>query len=286
MPVGEIVALWRYPVKSMQGEEIEQSAVTDRGLPGDRGYAVMDREMGLIASAKYPRKWNRLLECRAAYEHNPEPGEPLPPVRITFPDGSVFSSAQPEIDGKLSELIGRAVTLISEAPGTPTREADRTPVDHPVPASIINREAMALAAPEGTFFDYAPLHLLTTATLARLSQIHPAGRYDARRFRPNLVIAPTPDIADFVENQWIGHAVKVGAEVRLNIIDPCPRCAIVTLAQADLSNDREILRTVAQNNSAASATLAPGVVFPAVAGVYARVVSAGEISCGGVLFME
>jgi uncharacterized protein len=285
MAVGRIMALWRYPVKSMQGEEINASIVTERGLLGDRGYAILDRETGFVASAKHPRKWGRLLECRAAFAEPPRSGEPLPPVWITLPDGGMIHSAQDDTDLILSRILGRTVSLVAEAPASPTREANRTPVmgasdESGSSAEVIKQEAMALAAPVGTFFDYASLHILTTATINRLKELYPAGRFEARRFRPNIVVAPLANEQGFVENQWLGRQLQIGVEVWLQIIDPCPRCIVTTLPQGDLPRDAGILRTVAQSNSVASATLAPGVVFPAVAGTYANIVRGGTISRG------
>ena len=273
--VGSVAALWRYPIKSMQGEALESATITERGILGDRAYALLDRETRHIASAKHPRKWASLLACRAAFVEPPQIGTRLPPVSITLPSGDVVSSAQPDIDQVLSRALGRAVTLIAEAPAQPTREADRTPIDAAPSPTDIRAEAMALAAPTGTFFDYAVLHVLTTATLDRLQAVYPAGRFDMRRFRPNIVVAPSDDRPGFVENQWLGRALRVGAEVQLRIIDPCPRCVVTTLAQDNLAHDPGILRTIGQHNAAASATLAPGMIMSAVAGVYAGVIRAG-----------
>src|SRR5439155_12378535 len=86
--VRTVAALWRYPVKSMLGEELTASDVDERGLIGDRGYAIIDAETGKIASAKHPGKWNVLLHMRARYDDEPIVGEPVPPVVITLPDGS------------------------------------------------------------------------------------------------------------------------------------------------------------------------------------------------------
>lgn len=277
---GTVVSLWRYPVKSMQGEELNGSAVTGRGLLGDRAYALVDRETGLVASAKHPRKWGTLFECRAAFVEPPRPDAPLPAVRITLHDGSSVESTDPDVDRVLSCALGREVRLAAEAPAGAMREADRTPVDADGGAEVIDREDMALAAPPGTFFDYGVLHLLTTGTLDRLRELYPGGRFEARRFRPNLVVAPAAPVADFVENGWLGRRLSVGAEVELHAIDPAPRCVVTTLAQGDLPRDPEILRTLARHGRAASATLAPGVVFPAVAGLYAAVLREGTVRRG------
>lgn len=277
---GTVVSLWRYPVKSMQGEELNEALVTGRGLAGDRAYALLDRETGLVASAKHPRKWARLLEYRAAFVVPPQAGEPPPPVRITLPDGAVVDSREPHVDRVLSRALGREVTLAAEAPARAMREADRTPVDADAGVEVINREDIAVAAPPGTFFDYGVLHLLTTATLDRLRELYAGGRFEARRFRPNLVVAPAEAVADFVENGWLGRPLSVGAEVQVDAIDPAPRCVVTTLPQGDLPRDPGILRTLARHSRAASATLAPGVVFPAVAGIYASVLREGAVRRG------
>jgi uncharacterized protein YcbX len=283
--VGSVVTVWRYPVKSMQGEELNGAAITERGVLGDRAYAVLDRATGHIASAKHPRKWNKLFACRAAFAEPPRLGGPLPPVWITLPDGPVISSAQPDVDQVLSRVLDRDITLITLPPAPPTREADRSPIDSPSERAIVE-EPMALAAPAGTFFDYAPLHVLTTATIDRLRRLYPAGRFEVRRFRPNIVVVPSGDERDFIENRWLGHSLRIGAEVHLHIVDPCPRCVVTTLAQGDLPHDQGILRTLAQHNAVASATLAPGVVVPAVAGVYASVLQAGTLCRGDTVWLD
>ena len=280
---GTVVSLRRYPVKSMQGEELTSAVLTERGVLGDRAYAIREQETGHIASAKHPRKWGRLLQCRAAFRKPLQPDAPLPPVWITLPDGDEISSADPDVDQLLSRLVGRDVALISQAPEMPIREADRSPLDSPPGQETIREEPMALAAPAGTFFDYAPVHLLTTATLAQFRALWPEGDFDLRRFRPNIVIAPGGQASGFAENDWLGRSLRIGPDVLLNLIDPCPRCIITTLAQGDLPRDPGILRAVAQHNAAPSVTLAPGVVFPAVAGVYGSVQKGGLIPLGGAV---
>jgi hypothetical protein len=269
----------------MQGEQIPRRDVTERGVLGDRAYAILDRATGHVASAKHPRKWNNLFRCCAAFAQPPQLDAPFPPVLITLPDGAVVSSADPDVDQILSRVLRRDVALIATAPAAPTREADRSPIDDCL-AEIIREEPMALAAPSGTFFDYAPIHVLTTATLARLKELDRQGDFDVRRFRPNIVVAPLGSEPGFVENDWLGHTLKIGSNLLLNIIDPCPRCVVTTLAHGDLPHDPGILRTVAQHNAAASVTLAPGVVFPAVAGVYAGALQGGTVNCGDAIWLN
>jgi MOSC domain-containing protein len=280
--VGSVVRLWRYPVKSMQGEELNDSPVTERGILGDRAYAILDRATGHIASAKHPRKWQALLACRAAFVEPPRPGAPLPPVRITLPDGATIRSDQPDVDRILSDVLGRNVSLTAKAPAQPTREANRTPIDSPTSEEIIMQEAMALAAPAGTFFDYAALHLLTTTTIDRLRETYPQGSFELQRFRPNIVIAPRAAARGFVEQSWLGQTLNIG-DIRLRLIDPCPRCVITTLAQGDLPRDPGILRSIGQQSAVASVTLAPGVLMSAVVGIYASVLREGMLRCGDTI---
>src|ERR671930_302972 len=107
--IGTVVSLWRHPVKSMLGEELNSSYVTERGLLGDRTYALIDQETGKVASAKNPRKWGKLFDFRAAFIDPPQVVEnTISPVRITFPDGTnIFSDHQDDIDYSLSKVFGR-----------------------------------------------------------------------------------------------------------------------------------------------------------------------------------
>ena len=87
--VGSVAGLWRFPVKSMRGEQLEQTNLEARGLVGDRGYALIDVETGKVVSAKSVRLFPDLLNCTAAFVEPPQSGRDLPPVRISLPDGTV-----------------------------------------------------------------------------------------------------------------------------------------------------------------------------------------------------
>src|SRR6266508_6344985 len=108
---GSVVALWRYPVKSMMGEELNAAEITERGLVGDRRFAVVDAATGKVAGAKNPRKWGNFFDFRAAYVEPPQRGSKLPAVRLTLPDGTVVTSAQPDLARVLSKALGRAVAF-------------------------------------------------------------------------------------------------------------------------------------------------------------------------------
>jgi len=267
--LGSVVSLWRYPVKSMMGEELNASEVTERGLLGDRAYALVDSSDGKVASAKNPRKWPRLFDFRASFVEPPRAGAKVPPVRITLPDGAAVTSGQDGLDRILSDALSREVTLGEARRGTVNAEEywpDMEGLDH--------RDTVTdFTLPEETFFDCAVVHLLTMATLDRLHELYPQGRFEVRRFRPNIVVAPGSGEKSFVENAWIGHALAIGDEVRLSITGPCPRCVMTTLPQADLPRDPGILRTAAQHNRAH-------------VGVYAEVLRGGTIRRGDPLSLD
>src|SRR2546427_7440828 len=120
--VGSVAALWRYPVKSMMGEELDASDVSERGLGGARADALGDRETGKLASAKHPRKWSRLFDFGAVFIEPPRGGDPTPAVCIPFPDGFTVTSREPGLGRMLSEALGREVTLAASAPEAATFE--------------------------------------------------------------------------------------------------------------------------------------------------------------------
>ncbi len=109
-------------------------------------------------------------------------------------------------------------------------------------------EGVDFELPAGTFFDCAPIHLITTATLERLAAIAPNPRFDVARFRPNFVIDCPDSPAGFIENDWVGRTLSIGDEVRMHVIRPAARCVMTTLRQGDLPKDPDVLRTLVQNN--------------------------------------
>jgi uncharacterized protein YcbX len=261
---GSVVALWRYPVKSMLGEELNATEVTRRGFVGDRQFAVIDRVTGKVAGAKNPRKWGNFFEFQAAYTETPHPVSKLPAVRLTLPDGSQTTSEQPDLVHKLSRALGREVAFARiESGGSSKNQAEEY---WPDLEGLEFRDTVTdFELPEGTFFDLAVVHLVTTSTLDRLRKLYPEGRFEARRFRPNIVVS-TPG-QSFVENDWVGHTIAIGDEVHLQITGTCGRCVMTTLAQGDLPKDPGILRTAAQKNNAN-------------VGVYADVIAGGTIRRG------
>lgn len=269
---GSVKALWRYPVKSMAGTKIDEAQVTEGGILGDRAYAVIDRESGRVGSAKTPKKWAGLMTLAADFVAPPAAGAPPPPVRIVWPDGASLGSDADDVDARLSETLGRPVTLSAERPEAPSLERLDPLAEE---ETIVDIGELMMA---GRFSDYAALHLMTTATLARLAELRPESAFNARRFRPNVMIAPPEGESGFVENAWVGRELAIGDEVRLRISDPTPRCSVPTLAQQELDRDPQLLRTIVEHNTLPVPVL-DGEALPC-AGVYGFVLRAGRLKRG------
>jgi uncharacterized protein len=210
--LGHLVAIGRYPVKSLVGEGHLESAVIDnRGIAGDRLWAVRDVD-GKFGSGKSTRRFRRmpgLLALAARYAN-----EQLPMVR--FPDGCWLSGHDPGIHQALSAHVGRQVTLAPEAA-----------VSH---------------------FDEGSLHLVTTSSLTRLSELH-GSQVDLRRVRANLVLDDAQGPA-FDEHDWIGQELRIGPEVRLRVRKPMIRCVMLDLPQFGLAADEQLFKTVTRVNDA------------------------------------
>lgn len=168
-----VASLHRYPVKSLVGERLKLADVEERGLRGDRLWAVRDED-GKLGSGKSTRRFRRmtgLMDLVAGFDGDV--------ALITFPDGRTLRGDDPSVHEALSAHVGRPVTLAREA--------------------------------EVSHFDDGPVHLVTSASLEVVGR-HLGEPVDVRRFRPNLVV-DTGDLAGFVEDGWIGQRVAVGGVV-------------------------------------------------------------------------
>jgi uncharacterized protein len=281
--VGTIGALWRFPVKSMLGEEVDAADLSEGGIVGDRAFAIRDRETGKVASAKHPKRWPNLLACRAAFTEPPRPGDELPPARIELADGTSVLSDAADVDAVLSGFFGRDVELAHAAQHGYTidqyhpDEENYDPEGHRdevveahLGAAFFNERGLPSAVPEDSFFDLFPLSVLTTSSLDQLGELEPQSRFDARRFRMNVIV-DTPG-SGFVENEWLGRTLAIGEEVQVGVSLPDPRCVMPSLEQEDLPRDPRILKALAQHNRIDVA----GSLYPC-AGVYAVAQATGTI---------
>jgi uncharacterized protein YcbX len=278
--VGVLDQLQRYPVKSMGGEGLEEVELGNGGLPGDRAWAVRDEVRGGIRGAK---KLAGLLELRARYAKAPAPTGSSP-AEITLPDGSILGTGDAEAAERLSKAIDHPVTLWPLQPadaldhyrrGAPTHEDleqelrsifGRLP-EEPLPdLSIFPPELLEFESPPGTYFDAFPLLLLSQASLRSMQEKAPDSVFDARRFRPNLLVSDTAAGEPFPEQAWRGRRLGIGDAV-LQVTVECPRCVVTTRGFADLPTDPGVMRALVRETGGNL-------------GVYAAVETAGSIHTG------
>lgn len=272
--------IWRYPAKSMLGESLSDVEVTDAGLRGDRGWAVRDEQRGGIRGAK---KIADLMHLGARYLAPPSDANETPHIEITLPDGSRVSSADSDVNERVSAALDHRVTLWPLQPPTELDHYRRGPADsddllvelrsifgrlpeEPLPdLSAFPPEILEYESPPGTYMDAFPVMLMTTESMRTLQSLVPDSAIDLRRFRPNLLLELGEQGGEgaWPEIDWVGKRVSIG-EVELEIVTPCPRCVMITRPVQELPADRSIMRTVvreaAQNIGVYAMVTTPGTV--------------------------
>jgi uncharacterized protein YcbX len=268
MRVGQVAALWRYPVKSLGGEALEYASIGANGVRGDRLWAVRDVEQDVTVSA---RKLPVLLTASARYcgpvPATAGPGA-VPDVEITFPDGTTARSGDPAVHTKLSELAGREMRLTALPPAhdTSLHRLHRGDADNMSVASLRKdfgitegerlpdvsmmrvTDLMMFArysTPPGMFVDLAPVHVMSRTSLATIGAELGGGEVDVRRFRPNVLLTLDDPAGGLPESRWTGGHLTLGDTV-LEVTMPTIRCVVPSRAQPGLEVDRRITRAVAE----------------------------------------
>jgi uncharacterized protein YcbX len=277
-----VTQLFRFPVKSMMGERCDRISIGPRGTIGDRVWAVRDEVRGGIRGGK---KIPALMTLGATFTGELE-GEGSSPARITAPDGDSRETGAEDINDWLSKKLDHEVTLWPLLPadaldhyrrGAPDSEDFEKELrgmfaretHEPLPELDIFAEVIEFECPPGTYFDAFDILIISQQSLDSLAHANPDSNFDISRFRPNLLVdIPDADGA-FPEDAWTGKQVKIG-DVVLEIVGPCPRCAMTTHGFAELPRDPRIMRTLVQANGGNL-------------GVYARVISTGEIHTGDTI---
>ena len=264
--VGRVSELWRYPIKTMQGEMLKMATIGKKGLIGDRAFALMDKQTGRIISAKNPIKWEGVFRFSAKTLSIMKDGRSIQKPSITFPDGESVFVDDKNINEILSEKIGRPVTLLSHVPEDATVE--KLSLEEEELGMVGTPSCLEKLSPFD-FFDGGKLHILTTTALNNLKEKYKEGTFDARRFRPNIVIDSddseySANMSLGMENEWKYLMIEVGDKVKLKVTKPTIRCIMTTLAQANLPKDNKILKTINYSNNgylgAYTQTLEPGTI--------------------------
>ena len=238
-----VVGLWRYPVKSMQGEELEAAAIGDLGIVGDRQWALVDRATGLALTA---RRVPQLLFGAARLVGDPA----APDVEIALPDGTVAVD-----DEALSAWLGRDVELRRAGAGITGRFEIAADFEDEAGSPWFEWDG-----PDGTFHD-------SGATRVSVLGTGSIGTWDRRRFRGNVLVA-TDGVG--AEEALVGCRVALGTAV-LDVVKPIDRCVMTTRPQpGGIERDLDVLRTI---NAERATHL----------GVGTLVVEAGDVKLGDVL---
>ena len=281
--VGQIKEIWRFPVKSMQGDTVERCTVTPQGVAGDRRWAMRDEGRSEI---QWGKRYPQLMLCSARYRAEPR-GDEITPVDITFPDGETIGSDDKRVNIKLSELVEREATLRAIEPSSNLEFYKRYKPDEeefqkeirdvfarepgePVPDISFFPEILVdhVAVP-GTFFDNEEIHMITTASMDYMRGKNPDANWDIRRFRPNFYIETDVGLTGMIENDWVGKTLVIGTST-LAITAPTIRCGMTVRPQGDIEYDKSILRTVVKEGDQCL-------------GVGAHVQVSGEIKCGDMV---
>jgi uncharacterized protein YcbX len=280
MRVGQVKEIRRYPVKSMGGEILDEVELEERGLPGDRAWAVRDEVRGGIRGAK---KIPALMGLQARYV-NPPLAKGSSPAEITLPDGSTISTGDPEVNDRITRAIDYSVTLWPLLPadaldhyrrGAPAHEDmekelramfGRAP-DEPLPdLSIFPPELIEFESPPGTYFDAFPLLLMTDTSLRSMQGKAPDSEFDVRRFRPNFVISDAGSSVAFPETEWCGRRLQIGDAI-VQVTVECPRCVMTTHGFENLPGDPAVMRALVRESGGNL-------------GVYAKVEKPGRVCAG------
>lgn len=271
MNIGTIAELWRYPVKSMGGERLDEATLGTGGIANDRGWAIRETETGKVASAKQPRAYRALLHFAATADSDHDDAV----VTIAGPSNLHVRSADADHATVLSTALGRTVTLDRAGEVDALYESEWPDMEGLVISNMTLDLPVAMSTEKSSYVDLAALHLVSTASLAALAALTPESTIDVRRFRPNLVI-DTGDATGFLDVDWVGHDLAIGDDVVIHISDNATRCVMTTLAQGELAQERSVLQTLATQNQQEFG----GLGRSACLGVYAEVVACGAIRAG------
>lgn len=206
-PVGRVVGLWRYPVKSMAAEALPEVDVGWHGLAGDRRWAFIRNG---VAQSGFP--WLTLRERKDLNHYRPSFVEPARPDKsatvVRTPSEAIFDVADPAL---AAELYTNEVRVIRQDRGV---------------------------------FDTFPLSVITTQTIGRLGDMVGAG-LDVQRFRPNILVEAAAE-APFAEDRWVGCVLRIGG-MRMRVDKRDGRCVVITIDPVTAERNPAILRAVARD---------------------------------------
>ena len=256
--VGKLASLWRYPVKSMRGEELEEAFVGFSGLYGDRLYAFKSAACEKMFPYLTAREQARMLLYRPAFRN---PALACKPENLTEAE-----SEPPGINPCFDEPENLALAV-----ETPSGEV--LPIDDPALAGELGQglgdeHELTLLRSDRALTDCRPVSLISMQTVRQLGE-EVGEPLDHRRFRANLYL-DLRDGGGFGEDALVGRTLAIGPKVRISIVERDPRCKMITLDPETAAMDPRVLQKVGRGHGG-------------LAGVYGAVLAEGLVRQGDVV---
>ena len=280
MPAIEKMHGRRYRLERRQGNRerpLDEVEISSTGVVGDRVCAFIDRATGKVASAKLPHRWRGMLEFTSCLSTALDlQGQPL--IEIGMPDGTRLRSDRDDIDERMSAALGREVSLAHSRPaGLEIQRARPNEVAEQGSDTEVSHDTLTLGvgAPEGGFVDYAPVHMIMSASLNHVAGAIGAAAAEPARFRPNMVFESASATA-FQENDWVGDTLHIGERIIMRVVSPTPRCAVPALRHGDVPEHAGVTRSIGKLNRVEALGLGPS----ACLGFYAQVLTGGVSRVG------
>jgi uncharacterized protein YcbX len=251
--VGKVESLWRYPVKSMRGEELDEIFAGYPGVYGDRVFAFTSS----LSPKGFPfftgRDQRQMIRYRARFR-NPE--KAARPINLVEAESS---GANP-ISANASELM-----IEVETPDGKTIAIDDQALIDNLRADIDGKHELKLLRSDKAITDCRPLSIFAVQSAKKLGE-ETGTNVDKRRFRANVYVDLTNADA-FAENQFVGRSLRIGSKVVVSVLERDPRCMMITLDPDTADKTPAILKQVAQAHEG-------------MAGVYGAVLMEGMIRKG------
>ena len=251
--VGKVESLWRYPVKSMRGEELDEVFAGYPGVYGDRVFAFKSSASPPGFPYFTAREQRRLLQYRPRFRH---PDKAARPVNLTDADKM---GAGP-LSADISELM-----VDVETPDGKTLAIDDPVLIEKMRSEVDHKHQLTLMRSHRAMTDCRPVSIFSVQSARQLSE-ETETAIDKRRFRANVYLDLASD-QPFGENDLVGRSLKIGAKVVVRVLERDPRCAMITLDPDTAERTPTVLKKVAQAHEG-------------TAGVYGAVIVEGLLHKG------
>lgn len=252
---GTVDSLWRYPVKSMRGEELNEAFVGFSGVYGDRIFAFESSASPKGFPYLTAREQRRLLQFRP---HFRSPDKAARPINLA--EAESMAPGVTPVFADRSDLMAEV-----ESPTGESLAIDDAALIRMLREGVTDAPDLTLVRSDRALTDCRPVSLISVQSARQLSE-EIGATVDQRRFRANIYLDLTA-AGGFAENDWVGRSVRIGSKVVVSILELDPRCVMITLDPDTGESKPEILRQVAQTHRG-------------MAGVYAAVLVEGMVHKG------